>query len=274
MAALLPITSAIPPFMSEYLRACEEAARIGGAVLDQWRHRVTAREKGPSDLVTEADHASQQAIQTFLAQEFPDFDFLGEESPLEEQRKKQSGEFRWIVDPLDGTVNYVHGLQGWGVSIALEQSGRMIAGVVYDPVSGECFRAAAGGGAWLNEQRIAPSSIRSLSSALVAASFPPRVQRHSRELRQFTEVLLRAQSTRRLGSAALNLCYVACGRLDAYWATSIKIWDCAAGALIVEEAGATLRNLEGGSPDLTDPKLIAASTPSLAAELSSVLLAQ
>lgn len=257
--------------MPDFLRACEEAARLGGEILQSWRKRFTAREKGPSDLVTEADLASQQAIQEFLAKEFPGFDFLGEESSPTANQPRMS-DYRWIVDPLDGTVNYVHGLPNYGVSVALEHAGKIIAGVVYDPTGDECFAAAAGQGATLNGDPITPSRVKSLDQALVVASFPPKVQRHSVEVRRFTEVLVRSQSVRRLGSAALNLCYVAAGRLDAYWATSVQIWDIAAGILLLEESGAALRSLEGGKFQMERPQMIAASTAALAAELSAVLL--
>lgn len=258
--------------MADFLAVCEQAARLGGEVLRSWQGKFSVREKGKHDMVTEADLASQQAIREFLTRHFPDHDFLGEEDgdaliALQSPAKA----YRWIVDPLDGTANYVHGLPNYSVSIALEHEGEILCGVVFDPTSNECFAAAKGQGATLNGQRIEVSRCQLMDEAMIAASFPPHVQRDSLEIKRFVEVLVRSRSIRRFGSAALNLCYVATGRLDAYWATSVKVWDIAAGMLILQEASGIITSLEGGQLQLAKPELIAASSPELLQTLVEVL---
>lgn len=259
--------------MASYIEVAQEAARAGAAVLMDWRDRITAREKGPRDLVTEADFASQRAIADCIAAEFPDHAFLGEEA-IEGQQDHAAaaeGDYRWIVDPLDGTVNYVHGMANFSVSIALEHNHQTIAGVVYDPVADECFSATAGGGATVGGKPISVSTCDQIEEALIAASFSAGTRSDSIEVRRFTEVLGQCQAIRRLGSAALNLCYVASGRLDAYWADSVKIWDVAAGVLIFTEAGGRLTHLDGGPYQSQDPKIVVASTQGLHEQLLSVL---
>lgn len=262
--------------MTKFLEISQHAARAGGQILLDWQNRITAREKGPKDLVTEADLASQNEIRQILLDAFPDHDFLGEEdAPLSDaerrQRETHRAEYRWIVDPLDGTANYVHGLQSFAVSIALERRGQVIAGVVYDPILDECYSAEKGAGAWLNGKRLQTSKCLELRKAMVAASFSPQVSRGSNEITRFIEVLHTCQSVRRLGSCALNLSYVAAGRLDAYWTTCVKSWDAAAGILLVEEAGGHVSNLAGDSFDLENPEFIASATSELGRELGQVI---
>jgi myo-inositol-1(or 4)-monophosphatase len=262
--------------MPELIEICELAARAGGAVLLDWRKRFTVREKGPADLVTEADFASQEAIRRIIAERFPDHTFLGEES-LEEARRvlgdadEELPEWIWVVDPLDGTTNYVHGLAQYAVSIAVLHRGVPEVGCVFDPVSGECFTAVRGGGARLNGERIQNSGQMDIEQSLVAVSFPARIDVSSRELQDFLVVLPHCQAFRRMGSAALNLCYVAAGSLDAYWATSTKIWDIAAGALIVQEAGAAITGLSGETLDVKTGKFVAAATRELGTQLVKLL---
>jgi myo-inositol-1(or 4)-monophosphatase len=238
------------------------------------RGRVAVREKAPRDLVTEADLASQCAIHELIRGCFPAHGFVGEETPssaLSSCGSSNAAEYRWIVDPLDGTVNYVHGLQAYCVSVALEHAGAPIVGVVYDPVRDECFSASAGGGVCLNGDRVRVSACRRLCEALVGASFSANVQRDSEEITRFVEVLAASQSVRRLGSAALTMSYVAAGRLDAYWATGAKSWDVAAGVLLVREAGGVLTSVDGSPFQLRHPLLAASSTPELHAELLGAL---
>ncbi len=265
--------------MSEYIRACEQAAKAGGAVLQQWRGKFDVREKGPADLVTEADLASQKKIRELLLGQFPDHDFLGEEDdPLDANQGKRDSaqdssksEFQWIVDPLDGTTNYVHGLPNYSVSVALRQRGQIVAGAVYDPMLDECYSAAAGCGATLNGTRIHTSDVTQMSQALLAASFPAYVSTDSPEVGDLTRVIPHCQAFRRLGSAALNLCYVAAGRLDGYWATSTKIWDIAAGVLIVSEAGGVVTSPDGSPLDLDQARFVTASCDSLHRQLREIL---
>ncbi|HVX63556.1 MAG TPA: inositol monophosphatase family protein [Pirellulales bacterium] len=252
----------------EYKTVCERAARAGGAVLLDWAGRFAVREKGPADLVTEADLASQEAIQKILLDAFPDHGFLAEENC---SIPSQKDGLRWIVDPLDGTTNYVHGLPVYAVSIALEQSGKLLAGTVYNPVAEECYVAAQGHGAELNGKPLRVSQTASLDQALVAASLPAKVRRDDPDIKDFLEVTLRCRAVRRMGSSALNLCYLAAGRFDAYWARSTKAWDIAAGLLMVREAGGVVSSLSGGEPDLADPQFVSACTPALHQEISQLL---
>ncbi len=250
--------------MNEYVEVCERAARAGGKVLLDWVGRFQVREKGPSDLVTEADLAAQEAVKAVLMADHPDFGFIGEETPDE---RDESAEYQWIVDPLDGTTNYVHQMPGYAVSIALARRGKVLAGVVFDPIANECYSAAAGEGAFLNGKPIRTSDITEMSRALVAASFAAKVTPDMPELQEFLRVIMVAQAVRRLGSAALNLCYLAAGRFDAYWAGETKIWDIAAGTLIVTEAGGQITALDGSEFQVVRPRFLAASTPELHSEM-------
>jgi myo-inositol-1(or 4)-monophosphatase len=227
--------------------------------------------------VTEADVAAQDVIRETIHKAFPDHDFLGEEEAAERVKCGQAAiaerrsDFRWIVDPLDGTMNYVHRLPGYAVSIALEIGTELEVGVVLDPLSNEQFVAQRGKGARLNGKPIKASGCDRLDRALVAVSFSPNVSRESPEVKRFVELLLGAQSVRRMGSAALNLCYVAAGRLDAYLATSVSAWDVAAGVLVLREAGATIAALDGGPLQLEKPELIAAASQPLLNEMVDVV---
>lgn len=260
--------------MDAFLQVCEQAARIGGSILQDWVDRITVREKGPKDLVTEADFASQEAIRQVVLSAFPDHQFLGEETDSaakSEVGDRVEGSFRWIVDPLDGTLNYIRGMPSYSVSVALERYGEVLVGVVFDPMLDECFTAARGRGAFLNGRPLRTSPRRSLSEGLVAISFSADVPRGSIEVRRFVETLHAAQSVRRTGSAALNLCYVGAGRLDAYFASSIKTWDVAAGILIAREAGAVITSINGREFDLWRPDLAVAATAQMHAELLQAL---
>ncbi len=246
--------------LPDYLATCEQAARAGGAVLQSWVDRFEVREKGPSDLVTQADLASQEAIRGILLSTYPDHALLGEEA---EREYGSAAEYCWVVDPLDGTTNYVHRLPHYAVSVALLRQGSPIVGVVFDPVHEECFTCCRGGGAFLNGRPIRTSDVRDLSAALVAASFAAKVRAGSSEIDQFVAAALHCQAVRRTGSAALNLCYLAAGRFDAFWALSTHIWDIAAGVLLVEEAGGVATALDGGTLDLSVPHPVATANPTL-----------
>lgn len=245
------------------------AAREAGALLrSMLGTEMDIRSKDVrTNLVTEADTKSEALIRSILADAFRGEAFLGEETGSSGDASRG----RWIVDPLDGTMNYVHGVPNYAVSIALEQRGQLLVGTVLDPVNGECFSAARDQGAWLNGRRLRVSAANELSQALVAASFPARVERNDREIADFIEVTVRAQGTRRMGSSALNLCYVAAGRFDGYWSTSTKTWDIAAGALMILEAGGVISHYGGGPLDLARPQFIAAATPKLHNELRGLL---
>jgi len=229
--------------------------------------RVSVRQKGRSDLVTEADLASQEVVRQAVREAFPEHTLIGEEDPPDRPPSQVKGEFRWIVDPLDGTTNYVHRVPFFSVSLALEHRGELLVGAIYNPISGECFTAAARQGAFLNGTRIRTSKIRTLSEALIAAGFPAAVSPDVPDLRVFNEVVLVSQSVRRTGSAALNLAYVAAGRFDAGWSCSTKVWDTAAGALLIKEAGGVVASFEGNDQTAVSGPFLVAATRELHAEL-------
>jgi myo-inositol-1(or 4)-monophosphatase len=256
-----------------FLSVCLEASELAGQALLDWQDRFTPREKGPKDLVSQADLAAQEAIRACILKSFPDHDFLSEEDAADRKAKglppiaERRSHYRWIVDPLDGTTNYIHHLPGYAVSIALQAGSRIELGVVFDPLAKECFVAERGKGAKLNGNPLQSSGCDDLNRALIAISFSPHVNRDSPEIRRFVEILLASQSVRRMGSAALNLCYVAAGRLDGYLATSVSIWDVAAGLLMVEEANGRTAGLRGAPVCLDKPELIAAASPQLLSAL-------
>jgi myo-inositol-1(or 4)-monophosphatase len=253
----------------EYLRVCENAVRAGGQVVQDWAGRFDVRKKGPADLVTQADLASQEAVRKIVLGAFPDHCLLGEEAEPG-QKSVERAEYRWIVDPLDGTTNYVHGVPHYCVSLGLERNGRLLVGAVYDPNLDECFTAVEGQGAWLNGKPIRASGVSMLSEALAAVGFPPNVQPDSPDLRLFLEMVPRCQGIRRTGSSALNLCYIGAGRFDLYWSYSTKIWDVAAGVLIVREAGGCVTSPDGGEFVLEGADFLAAATLELHARLREV----
>jgi myo-inositol-1(or 4)-monophosphatase len=250
-----------------HLQVAIAAARAGAAELTRLCDDRVVQEKGPKDLVTDADLASQQAIRTRLAAAFPGYAFVGEEQgegdpPQAVRRGERDAPPCWVVDPLDGTVNFVHRLQSFAISIGLHARGRMQLGVIYDPTRDEMFTAIDGEGAHLNEHPLHVSGCRDLDQALIACSFRTGVSRDSAEVARFVNVLERCQSIRRLGSCALNLCYVAAGRLDGYWATNVASWDSAAGTVIAREAGAQLTAVDGSPLDDWNPRLcVTASEP-------------
>jgi myo-inositol-1(or 4)-monophosphatase len=260
--------------MANLVEVCEEAARLGGAVLMDWIGRFKIREKGPADLVTEADLASQNAIRTLLADRFSDHVFLGEEdapSAALIAARLRGDRPVWIVDPLDGTTNYAHGEPHFCVSVAVVKDNAILAGAVLKPVTDECFTAERGSGAQLNGQPIHVSDVDDLRQALVGLSFPPQFRRDSIEVEDLFRVMEATQAVRRSGSAALNLCYVAAARYDAYWATKTNAWDVAAGCLIVEEAGGVVTALDGSAFDLAAPWPVAAATAALSRQLIKTL---
>jgi myo-inositol-1(or 4)-monophosphatase len=254
----------------QYREVAIQAARAAGDVLRQWSRRFTVKEKGPANLVTEADFAAQETIVRIIESRFPDHGFLGEE----QLERSPTGEpFRWIVDPLDGTANYVHGFPYFAVSIGLERAGEMLVGVVYDPTRDEMFVAQKGRGSWLNDVQIQPSPVDNLQKAFVVASLPSAVEATHPAVARMLRVLPHAQTVQRTGSAALNLVYVACGRIDAFWSTSLKPWDVAGGSLIVAEAGGAITTTAGVPFDSDVPDLLASNGTGIHGELINLLTA-
>jgi myo-inositol-1(or 4)-monophosphatase len=231
---------------------------------------VSVREKGPADLVTEADFASQEVVRQVVLGAYPDHGFVGEEDHPGAGGMNPDNEYRWIVDPLDGTTNFVHGVPFFCVSLALEQRGRLLVGAVYNPMSGECYLAEAGNGARLNGEPIFTSDVVDLSQSLAGVGLPSVVDSQSPDLRVFNRALGVCQAIRRTGSAALNLCYVACGRFDVAWNYSTKIWDVAAGALMIEEAGGRTASPYGGDFVIEQGQLLSAANDSLMDQLKTL----
>lgn len=252
-----------------------EAAQAAGKILCEMLETASVRVKGPKDLVTDADVAAQQCIESRILAAFPSHQFLGEEcsEPSIVREMASSVEWLWVVDPLDGTTNYVHKMPNFAVSIALMHRGQTVLGIVLDPTAEELYVAILGQGATVNGRTLKSSTCTKLDAALVAASFPPQVHKDSIEITQFVDILIHSQSVRRLGSAALNLCYVAQGRLDAYWAGFLKVWDVAAGALIATESGAILTKHDGKPHDPWGGDLVVAGSQDLQNELKGRLQA-
>ncbi|HEX4590260.1 MAG TPA: inositol monophosphatase family protein [Gemmataceae bacterium] len=246
--------------LSEYLDAAQAAARRAAGILESWRKRFSVREKGRADLVTEADVASQHAVREMLLGRFPGHEFLGEEGGHRPQRGPGSPP-TWIVDPLDGTTNYVHDCPLYCVSIGLELDGELVVGVVYDPRQNEMFTAKKGAGATLNGQPLRTSSTAELGTSLLATGFPADLRGHERQLDWFRYFSLRAQSVRRTGSTALNLAYVAAGRFDGYWGFSNNPWDVAGAVVVIREAGGTVTAMDGGPYDHHGGECLASNGP-------------
>ena len=230
-----------------------------------------SKEKSRANLVTEADVNAQEAIVSVIRASFPDHSFLGEEDLNIAGAKSEN---RWIIDPLDGTTNYVHGFPFYAVSIALECSGLLTVAVIYDPTRDEVFSAIKGQGAFLNGKPITPSEIGPLSDGFCVASLPVGAKGNELQVTQFLRVLPHARTVQRTGSAALNLSYVACGRIDAYWSGSLKPWDQAGGSLIVTEAGGRISKMDGSTFDVDLPNLLASNGRGLHNELSALLSAK
>lgn len=209
--------------------------------------------KGAINLVTEADHLSEEMIVERIRRAFPDHDIMTEESPMIDN----GSSFRWIIDPLDGTTNYAHGYPVFCVSIALEKAGKVILGVIRNPMLRETFVAKCGGGAWLNGRKISVSQTVDISGSLLATGFPYDI-RESREdnIDYFTAMAKKAQAIRRAGSAALDLAYVAAGRFDGFWELKLAPWDTAAGCLMAREAGGCVTDLTGGPFSLASPHVL------------------
>ncbi len=225
-----------------YLSAAGEIAREAGALLlRHFERRVTVEYKGEYDLVTDADRASENLIVERLHSRYPSHSVVAEEGSGTDRKS----EFVWYVDPLDGTTNFAHGYPMWAVTLALEIAGETVVGVVYDPVRDEFFSAERGAGAWLNHRRIHVSRVGKLAESLLATGFPSRKRHEDVNVYFFHQTAMLAHGVRRGGSAALDLCYVACGRLDGFWEFRLNPWDIAAGLLLVAEAGGRYTDMHG-----------------------------
>jgi myo-inositol-1(or 4)-monophosphatase len=245
----------------------ESTAREAGALLLAGLHQTrtaVSTKSTPTDMVSEMDRASEALIVKRLLGARPDDGMVGEEGT---DRPGTSG-VRWIVDPLDGTTNYLYGLPGFGVSIAAEQEGTVVAGVVLDVVHDELFAASLGGGATLDGTPILASSATVLARSLIATGFSYSAERRARQAKALVEVFPHVRDIRRFGAAAVDLCSVACGRVDGYFERGLERWDLAAGGLIAAEAGAVVTDLSGGAARAHS---VLASAPGIASELLALL---
>jgi myo-inositol-1(or 4)-monophosphatase len=252
--------------------ALETAREAGRLLLEYAGRRLEVGHKSTEiDLVTEADLASERLIVDALRRHFPGHTILAEEGLGDLDHFAGDGEHLWLVDPLDGTVNYAHGLPVWGVSLALARAGQPILAVSHDPIRDETYWARRGEGARCNGRRIQVSTTSRLSEALVATGFAyRRATLEENNLREFNAVMPRVQGVRRAGAAVLDLAHLAAGRLDAYWEMFLQPWDWAAGWLLVEEAGGRVTGLRGEPWELSQQAMAASNGP-LHAELLEVL---
>jgi myo-inositol-1(or 4)-monophosphatase len=247
----------------------KKLATDSGAILrDHFGKQHQIEYKGEIDLVTEADHRSEEFILSWISANFPDHTVFSEESG----ERTGSAEHIWYVDPLDGTLNYSHGLPLFCVSIAYAHRGKLQLAAVFDPMANEMYAAEHGKGAWLNDKPIHASRVAELKSSLLVTGFPYDAWTNPvNNFAEFERFSRRSQGVRRLGSAALDLCYVATGRLDGFWEIRLNAWDVAAGALIAQEAGALVTDVRGGPDFITKPQSVLAANPTLHAKMLAVL---
>ncbi len=264
----------VPKQLEIAARAAEIAAEAGLLIRGYFEQGVATEYKGDVDLVTEADRASEKLIAKRLSAAFPDHGIYGEEGA----RQRIENEYRWYVDPLDGTTNFAHGFPVFCVSLGLEhrppglaadEDGELIAGVIYDPTRDELFSAQKGQGTWLNGRQVHVSRTRHLAEALLATGFPSRKRHDSPNIHFYQEFTMRSHGVRRAGSAALDLAYTACGRMDAFWEFYLNPWDTAAGALMVMEAGGSITGFDG-APFRLDSKEVLASNGWLRDEMMTL----
>lgn len=249
------------PFLEVAIEAAREA---GGILLAEYARPVKISYKGDVDIVTQADRRSEDAVVARLRTHFPKHIIVAEEGTGHEHLGgSPAARYRWYVDPLDGTTNFAHGYPCFAVSIALAEAAadgsdteELLAGVVFNPISNEMFTAARGEGAYLNQKRIAVSKVERLASSLVGTGFPTHKRTSSPNIQYYWQFTLASHGVRRDGSAALDLCMVACGRFDGFWEFGLKPWDTAAGVLIVQEAGGQVSDLEGRPYRLGGPSLL------------------
>jgi myo-inositol-1(or 4)-monophosphatase len=226
---------------TDFLPAMKEIAREAGALLMTHFRRVEIEYKGDVDLVTEADRQSEALITSSIRQRWPQHGIIAEEGT----RRDSAGDYRWYIDPLDGTTNFAHTFPVFCVSMGLEHKGEMVAGVLYDPTRDEMFSAEKGGGAFLNDRQIHVSKFAKLSESLLATGFPSHKRHKNPNIYFYHQLTLRSHGLRRAGSAALDLASVACGRVDGFWEFNLNPWDTAAGVVLVREAGGIVTRFDG-----------------------------
>jgi myo-inositol-1(or 4)-monophosphatase len=260
-----------PNHSQDLISPMQSIAREAGALLmDFFHQQVKIEYKGDADLVTVADRKSEALILERIRKQFPTHDVMGEEGT----RIESGSDYKWYVDPLDGTTNFAHGFPVFCVSLAVEYRGRRVAGVINDPTRDEMFAAELGKGALLNGQPIHVSATSRLAECLVGTGFPSQKRHKSPNIYFYHQLTLRTHGVRRAGSAALDLCNVACGRFDGFWEFNLNPWDTAAGVLIVEEAGGRVTNFSGGPFQLDSRETLASNGlvhDALIAEFQAIL---
>ena len=241
--------------MASFLDTSIEIAREAGALQLQYlERRIGFQLKGAFDLVTECDKASEALIVERLQSQFPSHGIVAEEGGGGEST---TSDYRWYVDPLDGTTNFAHGYPVFNVTMALEKAGEMICGVIYDPCRGEMFTVERGGGAYLNNRRIHVSQTSRVEDTLLSTGFPSRRRHLNVNIHFYYQFAMLTHGVRRGGAAAIDLAYVACGRLDGFWEFGLHPWDMAAGCLLVEEAGGKCSDMLGGPYGVRGQHLVA-----------------
>lgn len=247
----------------------QNLARGAGEILRaSYGQQLRVDRKGVIDLVTEVDHRSEAYLLGEIQRQFPNHKIVAEESG---ETSGTDGQV-WYIDPLDGTVNYAHGVPFFSVSIAFATAGKVQLGVVYDPMRDDCFSGEDGRGAWLNGKPLQVSKAQTLDQSLLVTGFPYDIRTNpENNLEHYTRFALRSQGVRRLGSAALDLCYVAAGRFDGFWEIRMSAWDIAAGGLIAEQAGARVTNVAGEADYISPPASILAANPQIHAQMLAVL---
>ena len=253
------------PALNIMVKAARRASQIINRASQDIEHlRVTVKKQ--NDFVTEVDKAAEAAIIEVLRDAYPDYGILAEESG-EKSGTEAGNDFQWIIDPIDGTTNFIHGFPQYSISIALACRGQLHQALVYDPTRNEMFTASKGGGAFLNERRIRVTKCLRLENALIGTGFPFRAFDHiDTFLKMFRTLTEHSSGVRRAGSAALDLAYVACGRLDAFWESGLAPWDMAAGSLLITEAGGLVSDFSGGENYLGSGNIVA-GTPRVFAQL-------
>ena len=237
--------------------AISVARDAGNILVDKLGRALQVSNKGAIDLVTEADLAAEKLIIERIKSHYPRHAILAEESGASQEIDGGNSDWKWIIDPLDGTTNYAHGYPCFCVSIGVEHAGVIEIGVVYDPTRDEMFAAERGQGATLNERPIRVSSVADLNAAMLCTGFPYNVRERPNFARDFINFTMNAQAVRRDGSAALDLAYLACGRFDGFWEDGLNAWDVAAGVLLIEEAGGRITNFTGAPLDIYTAKVLA-----------------
>jgi myo-inositol-1(or 4)-monophosphatase len=265
--SIAPKKAPMHPFLNTAVKAARKAAELQTRASRNLAN-IKVENKGPKDFVTEVDKASEAAICEVILETYPHHAIVGEEGT---NIGNKNAEFRWIIDPIDGTHNFMHGVPYWNISIGCEQNGVVMHGLVYDPSANNLFTASRGGGAFLNNKRLRVSAVRNASEALVATGMPFKEgAEFDRYIGMLRDVMPAFSGIRRAGAAALDLAYVAAGWYDCFWEMNLNSWDVAAGSLLVQEAGGLVTDIYGEENYMNNGHIVAGN-PRMFAELLKLL---